>query len=111
MIVKEENVTNEHQVRVTSSPSTLGDRPAPIDGPLQAEVISGPGSVADGDHPLQKVLRTGDTAEECRFRVFADVDTSEGIVIVEEEWVLHVTNAMAGSLGTSSQIELKPPAA
>ena len=95
-------ITNEEQIRVTAQPTTSTGRPATLDGPIRATVLSGDGTVAAGASDLEVVLRSGDNPGDTTYLIEADADLGAGIVLVQDTAMLHVTGAMASSLGLTA---------
>lgn len=98
----EVSLTTEQQVRVRATPKTLTGRPAALDGPLTAMVVTGDGSVAPGADDLEVVLKSGDAPGDTTFLISGDADLGEGVVSVEDTVTLHVAGALAANLGLAA---------
>src|SRR5262245_5020335 len=92
--------TNDEKIKVTAAPVTSTGRPARIDGALRARVVSGGGAVMDvpGD-PLSVYLVSGDDPGDTDYIIEADADLGEGVVLIQDSAVLHVSGAQAVALG------------
>ena len=104
----EVTLTNEQQVRVTATPTTTGGRPAQLDGSLRASVISGEGSVMTGANDNEVVLVSSDNPGDTSYLIEGDADLGEGVELIQDTVVMHVTGARASNLGIAvGQPELK----
>jgi hypothetical protein len=96
--------TNEQKVKVTANPQTEGGRPAPIDGQLNVEVVSGEGTFEAIDGEANSFYAvSGDGVGVTEYRVFADADLGEGVVTIEDLVTLTVGGAQARSFGLSAE--------
>jgi hypothetical protein len=94
------DLNTEQKVRITANPTTASGAPAALDGALQAELVSGDGTVLPGDTPLQVQLLAGaDVTQPSVFRLFGDADLGSGIVAIEDTVTLNVSAALAFALG------------
>jgi len=96
------NLNFEQKVRVTATPTTLGGNPAPIDGAVSAELLTGEGSVEAGATPNEIVLVTGAGAGEALFLVKADADLGDGVIEISDTVRLVVGTPLALNLGLAA---------
>jgi hypothetical protein len=104
------NLTTEQKARVTATPQTASERPASLDGPLRASVVSdgtGGASVADGNSALEVVLIPGDTPGDVTFLVEGDADLGAGVTLIQDTVILHAAGAQAAALGLGVAVENK----
>jgi len=100
--------SNDEKVKLTANPLTAGGRPAKFDGPLRIAVVSGDGTftqdpatpnefyVVSGDAVADpSVLGSGETV----YSVEGDADLGAGVIPVNDQVALTVSQANAGSLG------------
>lgn len=92
--------TNEQKIKLTAAPVTAAGHPAPLDGALVIEVVSGEGTFSqDPAEPLSFYVISGDNAGVTEYKVTADADTGAGVVSIEESVVYDVTAAQAAGFG------------
>jgi len=104
----EVTLTNEQQVRVTATPTTVGGRPATLDGALRSTVISGEGTSMAGSSDNEVILVSGDNPGDTSYLIEGDADLGEGVELIQDTVVMHVTGARASNLGIAvGQPELK----
>lgn len=95
--------TNEQKIKITASPKTETGRPASLDGPLTARVISGTGiAMGVSGEPNSLYLISGDEPGDTSYVIEADADLGSGVVLIQDTVVLHVTGAMATNLGLAA---------
>jgi len=91
---------NEQKVKVTANPTTTAGNPATLDGGLQAEVVSGDGSVElIPAEPNSVYVVSGAGVGQTVVRVFADADLGAGVVLIEDSVTLDVSGAQAANFG------------
>lgn len=91
--------TNEQKVKLTAAPVTAAGNPAPIDGALVVEVISGDATFSqDPAEPLSFYVISGE-AGVSQLKVSADADTGAGVVKIEEVVTYTVSAAQAAGFG------------
>lgn len=96
-------LTNEEKVKITCAPTTAAGRPATLDGPVTARLISGEGSweAVEGD-ALSVWLVTGDDPGDAQYVVEADADLGSGVETISDVVTLHVAGASAANMGLSA---------
>lgn len=91
---------NEQKVKVTANPVTSAGNPAQLDGGIQAEVLSGDGSVQPvPGEPNSFFAVSGSGVGQTVYRVFGDADLGSGTVLIEDTVTLDVSGAQAASFG------------
>jgi hypothetical protein len=100
---------NEQKVKITAAPRTAGTptnpagNPAQLDGPVQAEVVSGDGTVETiPTEPNSFYVVSGPGVGKTTYRVFADADLGTGVVLLEDTIELEVSGAQAASFGLTA---------
>jgi len=95
--------SNEEKIKVTASPTTPGGNPATLDGGLQAEVISGDGTVEpDPSDPNSFFAVSGVALGITEFRVHGDAGLGSGVVEIQDIVTLTVGGAMAANFGLTA---------
>jgi hypothetical protein len=96
-------MTNEEKVRVTARPTTTTGRPASLDGPVRATVVSGNATAEpDPNDPNTVVLISSDDPGDTSFLIEADADLGTGVVLIQDTVTLHVNGAQASNLGITA---------
>jgi len=95
------SITNEQQVLVTLNPVTAAGHPAPVDGIPAWTVQSGNSTVVPAADGLSAQLVSEDNPGDTVFMVSADVDPGPGVTTISDLITLHVSHALAASLGLS----------
>ena len=96
--------TTDQKVRFTVSPTTSAGLPAGLDGSVTATVDAGEATVEPGLGALDVVVNPnipGDVSG----RVSGDADLGEGLVTIDDTFVIHVTSALAENLGLTGAVE------
>jgi hypothetical protein len=96
--------TNEQKRTVIVTPRTPAGNPAPVEGPIAVEVVSGAGTFepADAATPTQFKAVSPDgpvTGEDTIYRVSADADLGAGVRTISDLVTLQVTSAEADNFG------------
>lgn len=98
----EATCSNEEKIPVQYTVSTATGRPASFDGDPQVSVVSGDGTflaTKTGPNTFSVDFVSGDAPGDTSFVVAVDADLGAGVVLVQDSFVLHVTGALAASLG------------
>jgi len=95
--------TVEEKIKVTVNPVTPGGVPATLDGPIQASVQSGNGTVALVDEDSFFVI-SGDLPGDTTFLVSGDADLGAGVQTISDTVLLHAVEAKASNLGLTSEL-------
>jgi hypothetical protein len=103
--------TNEQQIPVTVAPASAQGNPAPVQGALRVEVVSGDGTFTqDPVTPLMFKAVSGSAMGDTVYNVRADADLGEGEELIEDQYTLTVTGAKAASFGMTSGVAEPKPA-
>lgn len=99
----EGNCTNEEMLPLSIAFTTLGGRPAEVQGDPTVTLVSGDptASVRPGPDAFHPFLASGDLPGDLVFLVSGDADLGEGVVLVQDTVTIHVAGAQAGAVGLS----------
>jgi hypothetical protein len=96
--------TNEEKIRATLHPLTHAGQPATVDGPPQWAVTSGDATLEVEPDGMAAWLISHDTMlGDTVFQITADADLGAGVVSISDTILLHVTGALATSLGLTAE--------
>lgn len=97
---QETSITNEQKIPFTANPTTATGRPASLDGPLRASVLSGDGTIEqDPATPNTVKLVSGDNPGDTTYLIEGDADLGAGIELIQDTVTLHVVGARAANIG------------
>lgn len=96
--------TNEQKRTVVVTPRTPAGNPAPVEGPIAVELVSGPGSFEPVDPALPNQFKAVSadgpaSGEDTIYRVTADADLGAGVRTISDLVTLVVTSAEAENFG------------
>lgn len=96
----EVEITNEQKIKITARPQTAAGNPAPVDGNVEGNVISGDCTVESvpGD-PLSIYIVSGENPGDSTVLVEVDADIGEGVVLIQDTVTARVIGAMAVNMG------------
>lgn len=95
-------ITNEQEIDGIFRPLTAGGHPAPIDGPVQWEVLDGASTLgANSEEGQVQTFRSEDGAGTTHFKGTADADLGSGFRPISEIYELVVIPPGAATVGGS----------
>lgn len=103
------DLNNEQQVQVRVSPKTHKGKNAPLDGAAVFKSLDGDVEIEMLDDTTAILKTPAEFAGDRTINVSADADTGAGVVTIEDNIVLHISNPLAVNLGLAADAPTDKP--